>query len=87
MTNQVLYRIKPTDKKSIKIVYDVYKKHPDGTTVGWTVSELYRWGQGFVESEDELPYSDDRHILIDPAIGDGCELDRSEEHTSELQSH
>jgi hypothetical protein len=72
---KILYRIKPTDKKSIKIVYDVYKKHSDGSTVGWTVSELYRWGQGFVETEDELPYSDDRHVLIDPAIGDGCDLD------------
>ena len=71
---QILYRIKPTDKKSIEIVYEAYKELPDGSTVGWSVKELYRWGQGFVESEDELPYLEDSYIGVDPNIGDGCEL-------------
>lgn len=72
---QVLYRIRPVDKKSIEICYDVYKERPHGTIVGWSVTELYRWGQGFVESEDELPYLESKHISVDPTIGDGCELD------------
>ena len=75
MSEEVLYRIKPVDKKSIEIVYEAYKERPDGSIVGWSVKELYRWGQGFVESEDEVPYSDDSYIGIDPLIGDGCELD------------
>ena len=45
----ILYRIKPADKKSVEAFYDVYKKMPDGTIRGWSVTELYRWGQGFVE--------------------------------------
>lgn len=73
--NKVLYRIRPKDKKSIELFYDVYRENPDGSTVGWSVNELYRWGQGFVESEDELPYSDSRYVIVNPNIGDGCELD------------
>jgi hypothetical protein len=71
----ILYRIKPTDKKSVEAFYDVYKRMPDGTIRGWNVTELYRWGQGFVENEDELPYSDDRSHCVDPTLGWGCELD------------
>jgi hypothetical protein len=71
----VLYRIKPVYKKSIEIFYEAYKETEHGNTVGWSVRELYRWGQGFVESEDELPYIDDQYIMVDPIIGDGCELD------------
>lgn len=72
---QVLYRIKPVDKKSIEIIYDVYKERADGSIVGWNVKELYRWGQGFVENEDELPYIDSKWITTNPSIGDGCELE------------
>jgi hypothetical protein len=71
----ILYRIKPLDKKSVEAFYDVCSKDSEGNTRGWTVTELYRWGQGFVESEDELPFSDDRYHTVDPTIGWGCELD------------
>jgi len=72
---QVLYRIKPTDKKSIEITYEAYKERPDGSFINWSVTELYRWGQGFVETEDELPYLEDRYVCVNPSVGDGCELD------------
>ena len=71
----ILYRIKPRDKKSVEAYYDVYKTLPDGTIRGWNVTELYRWGQGFVEDESELPYSDDSYHCVDPTIGWGCELE------------
>jgi len=71
----ILYRIKPVDKKSVEAFYDVYKKMPDGTIRGWNVTEMYRWGQGFVEDDSELPFSDDRYHSVDPTIGWGCELD------------
>ena len=75
MENEVLYRIRPVDKKSIEAYYDVYKELPDGTTKGFSILELYRWGQGFVESEEELPNADSRSCSVDPALSDGCELD------------
>ena len=71
----ILYRIKPADKKSIEAYYDVYSKDSEGNIRGWSVTELYRWGQGFVEDESELPFSDDRYHSVDPTIGWGCELE------------
>ena len=71
----ILYRIKPFDKKSVEAYYDVYNKDEQGNIRGWSVTELYRWGQGFVEDESELPFSDDRYHSVDPTIGWGCELE------------
>jgi hypothetical protein len=71
----ILYRIKPADKKSVEAYYDVYSKDEQGNIRGWSVTELYRWGQGFVEDIDELPFSDDRYHSVDPTIGWGCELE------------
>lgn len=70
-----IYRIRPKDKKSIEAFYDVYKEMPDGTIRGWNVTETYRWGQGFVETEDELPFANDKEHIVDPMIGWGSELD------------
>ena len=75
MENKVLYRIKPVDKKSIEIVYEAYKERPDGSIVGWSVKELYCWGQGFVEDESELPYLEDSYVGTEPNVGDGAELE------------
>lgn len=71
----ILYRIKSSDKKSVEAYYDVYSKDEQGNIRGWSVTELYRWGQGFVEDESELPFSDDRYHSVDPTIGWGCELE------------
>ena len=71
----ILYRIKPVDKKSVEAYYDVFSKDEQGNVRGWSVTELYRWGQGFVEDESELPFSDDRYHCVDPTIGWGCELE------------
>ena len=71
----ILYRIKPADKKSVEAFYDVFSKDEQGNIRGWSVTELYRWGQGFVENIDELPFSDDRYHCVDPTIGWGCELE------------
>jgi hypothetical protein len=71
----ILYRIKPADKKSVEAFYDVYSKDEQGNIRGWNVTELYRWGQGFVENEDELPFKNDRYHCVDPTIGWGSELE------------
>jgi hypothetical protein len=95
----ILYRIKPSDKKSIEAFYDVYSKDESGNIRGWSVTELYRWGQGFVEDESELPFSDDRYHSVDPTIGWGCELEDlcavdfefddsfTEEEKAEIEQH
>lgn len=71
----ILYRIKPVDKKSVEAYYDVFSKDEQDNIRSWSVTELYRWGQGFVEDESELPFSDDRYHCVDPTIGWGCELE------------
>ena len=75
MENEVLYRIRPVDKKSIETFYDVYKELPDGSTKGFNITELYRWGQGFIETEEDLPFIETKYCTVDPSLGDGCELD------------
>ena len=69
---RILYRIKPLHKKSIEALYDAVDKDNNRR---WSVTETYRWGQGFVEDESELPYSDDSEHNVDPSIGWGCELE------------
>lgn len=71
----ILYRIKPRDKKSVEAYYDVYSKDGQGNIRSWSVTELYRWGQGFVEDESELPCIDDKEHTVDPSLGWGCELE------------
>ena len=75
MSEKILYRIKPQDKKSVEAMYHFYRTTDTGDIVGWCVRELYRWGQGFVESIDELPYLDSPAVYVDPNMGDGCELE------------
>jgi hypothetical protein len=40
----ILYRIKPQHKKSVEALYDFVDNNRR-----WSVTETYRWGQGFVE--------------------------------------
>lgn len=72
-----LFRIKPLEKKNVEYFVDVYSKDKDGHIRGWSVTEVYRWGQGFRDWDD--PVSDweirDNGINCDPQIGWGCELD------------
>lgn len=71
-----LFKITPIDKKSIYIVYDVYKIDEQKNVKGFVVRELYRWGQGFREI-DEPVYTEDKVIICDPNLGWGAELDDS----------
>lgn len=71
-----LYRITPLEKKSVEYFVDVYEVLPDGSTRGFDVTEVYRWGQGFRE-EDELPWKFEAEGRVNcrPEVGWGCELD------------
>lgn len=70
-----MYRIRPRDKKSVEVFYDVYSKDDDGNIRSWSVTEIYRWGQGFVPIDEGPIYADDKEIIVDPNLAWGCELE------------
>jgi len=75
MTN--VYCIKPLEKKSVYWRVEMYRNNPDGTTSWFNMEELYRWGQGFVEEESDLPYKDTPIAYCKTDIGWGSEFDDS----------
>ena len=93
-----LFRITPVDKKSITLVYDVYKIDENNNARGFVVRELYRWGQGFRELDEPI-YAEDKWVICNPNLGWGCELDDgiatdfefddsfSEEEKAEIEEH
>lgn len=70
-----LYRITPLEKKSVEYFVDVYSKDEDGNIRAWSVTETYRWGQGFRELDNEVWEHEANHVSCDPQVGWGCELD------------
>lgn len=70
-----LYLIKPVDKKSIEYFMDVYRINADESISGWTVTETYRWGQGFRDLDDPVWDYEKDHVRCNPGIGWGAELD------------
>ena len=70
-----LYRITPLEKKSVEFYCDVYSKDADDNVRGWSVTETWRWGQGFREMDNEVCDYEADHVSCDPQIGWGCELD------------
>lgn len=75
MTN--LYRITPLEKKNVEYFIDAFERLPDGTIRGFDVTEIYRWGQGFRELDNEVWTWEvgNNGVHCDPQIGWGCELD------------
>ena len=77
--DQVLLRVRPQHKKSVEMVYELYDKpanQPDHRFV--TVTEVYRWGEGYAEG-DRLDRAQDfvnNNLLdFDITVGHGPELD------------
>jgi hypothetical protein len=70
-----LFRITPLEKKSVEYFVDVYSEDADGNIRGWSVTETYRWGQGFRELDDTVVTHEADRVRCDPGIGWGCELD------------
>jgi hypothetical protein len=70
-----LYRIKPLEKKSVEYFVDVYEELPDGSIRGFDVTEVWRWGQGFREEDNEVYSTEVDRVHCDPQIGWGCELE------------
>ena len=72
-----VYCIKPLHKKSVYWRVEMYRENPDGTTSWFNMEELFRWGQGFVEEEIDLPYKDTNLAYCKTNIGWGTEFDDS----------
>lgn len=72
-----LYRITPLEKKSVEYFVDVYEKKEDGSIRGFSVTETWRWGQGFRELDNEVWKFEveGNGVSCDPQLGWGCELD------------
>jgi hypothetical protein len=70
-----LYRITPLEKKNVEYFIDVYEELADGTIRGFDVTEVYRWGQGFRDEDNEVYSTEVDRVHCDPGVGWGCELD------------
>ena len=70
-----LYRIKPLEKKNVEAFYDVYENLPDGSIRGFTITETYRWGQGFRELDDQVYRHELNRVRCNTHVGWGAELD------------
>jgi len=72
-----LYRITPLEKKSMEYFVDVFERLPDGRIRGFDVTEIWRWGYGFREEDNEVWRFEvgDNGVHCRPEVGWGCELD------------
>lgn len=72
---ELFYRIKPIHSKRVEVKY--YMRSLDGSRY-WTITELYRYGQGFREIGEPFDVdsvADDGPIDINPNLAWGMELE------------
>lgn len=73
------YTITPKEKKSIYVVYEMYRENEDGSISWFNVEDHYRWGKGFLAEDDEcnLSSADDtqQYCKADAGEYDGCDLE------------
>jgi hypothetical protein len=72
-----VYRIKPLEKKSISVVYEMYRDNDDGSISWFNIEDHYRWGQGFIEEDMDcnLPREDSDTAYCKNDCGWGAELE------------
>jgi len=72
-----VYRIKPLEKKSISMVFEMFRENADGSVSWFNIEDHYRWGQGFIEADMDcnLPYEGDDTVYCKSDCGFGAELD------------
>ena len=73
------YTITPLEKKSIYIVYEMYRENADGSISTMTIEDHYRWGKGFLSQDDDcnLGFGDDQEQWCKPDGGeyDSCDFE------------
>lgn len=74
-----VYLIKPLEKKSIVWQVEMYRENADGTMSSFSITETYRWGQGFIDYDLDcnLPYQGDKIVHAQTDVGWGSELEDS----------
>lgn len=71
-----LYKVTPLEKKSVSYKAEMFRDNADGTTSWFNVDDGYRWGQGWIDDdENALPYEEDNVVHCSPAAGWGSDLD------------
>ena len=75
------YRITPLEKKSIHIVYEMYRNNDDGSISWFNIEDHYRWGQGFIEEDMDCNLEHDQsrsqYCKADAGEFEGCEFEDS----------
>lgn len=73
------YRITPLEKKSIYIVYEMYRINDDDSTSWFTIEDHYRWGRGFIEEDMdcnlEAGGARAQYCKADAGEYEGCEFE------------
>ena len=73
------YTITPLEKKSISIVYEMFRENKDGTISWFNIEDHYRWGRGFIAEDMEcnLSAADSNTQYCKPGDGEyeGCEFE------------
>ena len=70
-----LYQVVPLEKKSVIYNAEMYRKNDDDSISWFTVSTTYRFGQGFIDVVDGLPYKDENEVRCSLGMGWGSEFD------------
>lgn len=73
------YRITPLEKKSIHIVYEMFRENDDGSISWFNIEDHYRWGQGFIEEDMEC------NLEADPTRSQYCKADAGEYEGCEFE--
>jgi len=73
------YTITPLEKKSVYIVYEMYRENDDGTISWFNVEDHYRWGRGFLAEDMDCNLSGaespTQYCKPDDGEYEGCEFD------------
>jgi len=73
------YRITPLEKKSIYIVYEMYRENEDGSISWFNIEDHYRWGKGFLAEDMECNLSSadsqTQYCKAEDGEYEGCEFD------------
>lgn len=73
------YRITPLEKKSISIVYEMYRNNDDGSISWFNIEDHYRWGSGFIAEDMDCNLNHDQsqsqYCKAEDGEHEGCEFD------------
>lgn len=71
------YTITPQQKKSVEVVFELFRELNDNKSEFIVIRELYRWGKGFVEHDLDcnLPYADSSEAYARFDVGENQDAD------------